>query len=671
MDTDKNTAAARDSMRRLCVYNGGFLTQKRTRRILTLSGYDISIGTPHDGDAIGVWGNSPTSHRGEKVAEKTDAPIIRVEDSFLRSVRTGRDGDSELGLNIDTNGVHFDPSTKSDLERILIENPLDDTALLNRAKGAMAQIRRLHLSKYNDFDPDLPPPDPGYVLVIDQTRKDASVQASGADLNTFREMLYYAQEEHPSARIIIKTHPETNASHRDGYFTTDNCNDRIEICDAPYSPYMLFEGAIAIYTVSSQMGFEAILTGHKPVVFGQPFYMGWGLTDDRKPLDRRQRRLTKAQLFAAAMILYPTWYDPFRDRLCQIEDVIANLSAQAKAWQMDRNGWIASGIRMWKRAPLQNFFGGAQRLQFTDDQAINKDTRNHMVWASKSDIHPPNTTFVEDGFIRSKGLGAELTPPLSLICDRVGIYYDPTRPSHLENLIETSAKLPETAIERAEKLIAKLTSAKVSKYNTGTTQLPPMPAGRRILVPGQVQDDASLIYGADTFNTNLALLNAVRTSNPAAVIIYKPHPDVEAGLRDGALHEANDIADVVLSGIDPITAIEAVDEVWTMTSLLGFEALLRGKRVACFGTPFYAGWGLTDDRAKPIARRSALPNIAALAHAALIDYPRYFDPVTKQACPPEIIIERLISQPEPHRGLFNRILSKLQGVFTSYRGFWC
>ena len=36
-------------------------------------------------------------------------------------------------------------------------------------------------------------------------------------------------------------------------------------------------------------------------------------------------------------------------------------------------------------------------------------------------------------------------------------------------------------------------------------------------------------------------------------------------------------------------------KVWTMTSLLGFEALLRGKPVTCLGAPFYAGWGLTRD----------------------------------------------------------------------------
>jgi len=336
---------------------------------------------------------------------------VRIEDAFLRSVRTGRDGDEPLGLHIDRRGVHFDPSVPSDLEMILREDPLDDHALLQRAKDAIALIQRDNLSKYNMTDPGLPPLDPGYVLVIDQTRGDASVKASGADLNTFKEMLFYAQTEHPKAKILIKTHPETGAGHRGGYFDAESTSDRITLLDAPYPSTMLFEGAIAVYTVSSQMGFEAILSGHKPVVFGQPFYMGWGLTDDRAPLDRRQRKLTKAQLFAAAMILHPTWYDPYRDQLCTLEQAIDTLEAQARAWRADHDGWAAYGMRMWKRKPLQEVFGAVRPVVFPKDTAPRTDGRRAMVWANKADHAPPNAVRVEDGFLRSRGLGADLIPP--------------------------------------------------------------------------------------------------------------------------------------------------------------------------------------------------------------------------------------------------------------------
>ncbi|NHX27720.1 capsular polysaccharide biosynthesis protein, partial [Escherichia coli] len=127
-DTDENRR--RDpSLRRLFVYNGGFLTQGRVRRILELEGYRISLGKRGPEDMVGVWGQSPTSPRGEAVARHTDAPVLRVEDAFLRSVLPGRaGGGAPLGLMLDGRVVHFDPSRPSDLEHLLATHPLDDTA---------------------------------------------------------------------------------------------------------------------------------------------------------------------------------------------------------------------------------------------------------------------------------------------------------------------------------------------------------------------------------------------------------------------------------------------------------------------------------------------------------------------------------------------------------------
>lgn len=656
----------------LYVYNGGFLTQTRVRRILDLAGFDIRLGAPGDGDLVGVWGQSPTSPRGEAVAERRDTAIVRVEDSFLRSVRLGRDGDFPIGLNIDRRGLHFDPSAPSDLEMLLSEEPLDDTNLLNRAKAGIAALKTAHLSKYNAFDAKRTVPAPGYVLVIDQTRKDASIKASGADSNTFREMLFYAQTEHPNTRIIIKTHPETVAGHRDGYFTSSDTSELITLCEDAVSPWALLEGAIAVYTVSSQLGFEAILAGHKPVVFGQPFYMGWGLTDDRKPLQRRQRDLTRAQLFAAAMILYPTWYDPYHDRLCSFEEAAATMDVLARAWREDHRGWVAADMRLWKRAPLQRFFGASKRVAFAKgSRAVVKTTatqRRLMRWAGSA---ARDAILVEDGFLRSRGLGADLIAPLSLVLDDLGIYYDATRPSRLEELINASGDLDTGALRRAAALITRIAEAGLSKYNlTGDTGLPDLPEGRRILVPGQVEDDASIQWGATDVTTNRAMLEAVRRANSAAVILYKPHPDVEAGLRTGHVPDATAFADVILRNVNPIAAIDAADEVWTMTSLLGFEALLRGTPVTCLGTPFYAGWGLTDDRAMPVTRRTARPDLAALVHAALIAYPRYFDPVTRLPCPVEVIVDRIENDDIPPPGPMNRTLAKLQGLFASYAFLW-
>lgn len=654
--------------KRLYVYNGGFLTQTRIRRILELAGYQIRLGAPGPDDMVGVWGQSPTAPRGEAVADWRDTPVMRVEDAFLRSVLPGRDGAPPLGLLLDRSGVHFDPATPSDLEKLLATHPLDDFALLQRARDASARLRDLHLSKYSGYDPDLPVPDPGYVLVIDQTQGDASVTASGATLATFREMLAFAEIENPGARILIKTHPETAAGHRPGYFTEDQVAGRAELIDAPVSPWALLEGAVAVYTVSSQLGFEAIMAGHKPRVFGQPFYGGWGLTQDENPVPRRERKLTRAQLFAAAMILAPTWYDPCRDRLCTLEQAIDQFAAQTRAWREDRHGWQARDIRLWKRPHFQKFFGHVTPARFAD--APRKDGRRAMIWASRAESET-DAVRVEDGFLRSRGLGAALTPPLSLICDDLGIYYDPTRESRLERLITAATGLRPDQSHRAERLIARITAGGLSKYNLGAPP-PDLPEGRKILVPGQVEDDASIRLGCGDIRTNLALLERCRAENPDAVLIYKPHPDVEAGLRPGAIptETAAKLADLVLSDTDPAALLGQVDAVWTLTSLLGFEALLRGLPVTCLGMPFYAGWGLTQDLMPPPARRQARPDLAGLVHASLIDYPRYFDPISGQPCPVEVVVDRLASDADLPRAPALRVLSKLQGVFAGAAPFW-
>ncbi|MCH2076955.1 MAG: capsular polysaccharide biosynthesis protein [Rhodobacteraceae bacterium] len=649
----------------LHVFNGGFLTQRRTRRILELAGYDIRVGKPPEDGLVGVWGASPTSHRGEKVSDLTGASLLRVEDAFLRSVHPGRSGDLAHGLLLDHSGVHFDPSRPSDLETLLATHALDDTALLNRARQAIELMRHAHLSKYNAFHPEMEPPAPGYVVVIDQTAGDASVTASGADKATFKEMLVFAQTEHPGARILLKTHPETAAAHREGHFGPEDESNLISLYDKPVSPWVLFEGARAVYTVSSGLGFEAIFAGHKPRVFGQPFYGGWGLTQDENPVARRTRTLTRAQLFAAAMILYPTWYDPYRDTLCEIEDVIATLSAEARAWREDNQGWVMSGMRLWKRRPLTQFYGSVTAPVFEDDpaKAAGSD-RPHMAWASKG---ASGAVRCEDGFLRSRGLGAELIPPLSLVLDDLGIYYDPSSESRLERLIAASPKLPSGCVARAARLRQALTAARLSKYNLGggTTELP---EGHKILVPGQVEDDASIRTGTDAVSTNAALLEAARAAHPEAVLVYKPHPDVESGLRPGAM--SAEAADIVATDADPIELIDACDEVWTMTSLLGFEALLRDTPVTCLGTPFYSGWGLTTDLGRVPARRQGEVTLDGLIHAALIDYPRYFDPVTGRPCPPEVVVERLRDGKLPKPGLGLRLLSKAQGALASYAHLW-
>ena len=106
-----------------------------------------------------------------------------------------------------------------------------------------------------------------------------------------------------------------------------------------------------------------------------------------------------------------------------------------------------------------------------------------------------------------------------------------------------------------------------------------------------------------------------------------------------------------------------------MTSLLGFEALIRGLPVTCLGTPFYAGWGLTRDLGPVLARRTARPTLTALTHAALIAYPRYHDPISRRPCPPEVAVERLAEGKLPLPAA-HRLLARAQGLLASRPEIW-
>ena len=71
----------------------------------------------------------------------------------------------------------------------------------------------------------------------------------------------------------------------------------------------------------------------------------------------------------------------------------------------------------------------------------------------------------------------------------------------------------------------------------------------------------------------------------------------------------------------------------------------------------------------PPRRREDI-SLPGLVHAALIDYPRYFDPVTRLPCSVEVVVERLSKGDVPHPGLRNRLLSKLQGLLSSRAHLW-
>ena len=270
---------------------------------------------------------------------------------------------------------------------------------------------------------------------------------------------------------------------------------------------------------------------------------------------------------------------------------------------------------------------------------------------------------VEDGFVRSVGLGSDLTQPYSLVIDTRGIYFDPSQESDLEHLLNFH-NFSDVERERAQKLRQYLIEKKLSKYNNYEGVSLDLPKNKKIiLVPGQVEDDASIRFGASGMS-NLELLKEARLSDENAYIIYKPHPDVLAGNRVGSVepHVGLQFCDQIVTEVSLDSVLSLADEVHTMTSLVGFEAIMRGIKVFTYGLPFYAGWGLSQDK-HVCERRKRRLSVDELTAATLLLYPQYIDPKTEKLCEVEVT---LVGLEEERQKLADSMLYR---VLTKTRNF--
>ncbi|WP_234842994.1 capsular polysaccharide export protein, LipB/KpsS family [Sinorhizobium meliloti] len=255
--------------------------------------------------------------------------------------------------------------------------------------------------------------------------------------------------------------------------------------------------------------------------------------------------------------------------------------------------------------------------------------------------------YVEDGFIRSIGIGALHTPPMSMVFDRQDMYFNANAPTDLEDILRKYDFDGDPALmERAVALKQRLLDSRISKYNSGEAFDPEKAFGakllKRVLVIGQVERDASIAYGSQKKYKNNDLVWLAVRENPDAQVIYKPHPEVLQGTAatESDPYAVSGAAMVLDQDVSLSDALDTIDHVYTITSLAGFEALLRGIKVTTFGCPFYSGWGVTDDR-QPNPRRGRTLSVDQIFAAAYILYPKYFDPIAREHIEPEKALDIL------------------------------
>lgn len=592
-------------------------------------------------DVVLVWGRKENARVALEWARENNVPVWFLEDGWIRSSSQDAHARNCYSLIVDREGVYYDGTAPSGIESFLNHKPDEFARLADATALAYAgQCRRTlvehNITKYNYCrTPAIDQSDErSLVLVVDQTLDDASVRFGGMNQQRFIDMLSAAIAENPTARIVVRTHPDVVAGIKQGYLSEAAGKLGIEVLAGVDNPLIWLKHANRVYVGTSQLGYEALLCERPVSVFGQPFYAGWGLTDDRQSHPRRSANRGIDELFHVTHVEFARYCSPMNGERWQLHECLAHVALQKTEFSRNARRFHGVGITAWKRRYISQFLRSPDgSLSFGEaDSAASSGADTLITWGfrrfAQADADSGLPVWrIEDGFLRSTGLGSDFTAPGSLVIDGQGLYFDPAAVSDLETLLNHHV-CSTSDVTRASQLRRRILGAGISKYNVGQAGKPfARPADRVcVLVTGQVEDDESILRGCADITTNAALLQATRKARPDAWIVYRPHPDVEAGNRKGRVDPftLQSCADEVDTGTSISDCIDTCDELHTMTSLSGFEALLRQRKVVTYGAPFYAGWGLTEDH-HVLERRSRARTLDELVYLTLIVYPRYLD----------------------------------------------
>lgn len=640
------------------------------RNFYTISLYKENLKINKD-DLFFGWGRKKSGLKAMNLAKKYKAKFILLEDGFIRSLNLGVENSPSFSMVKDDIGIYYDATMPSKLENLLNTYEFKGEEI-KQAKKAIELIKKYKISKYNnnlDIPDDYFQKDEKRVLIIAQTANDASLEFGLAkDFKTV-DMIKDAIKENPDSKIYIKIHPDVLSGKKQSDLDINSLPKECILISENFNPIALLEFFDKVYTKTSGMGFEALIQECECVCYGMPFYAGWGLTKDKLECKRRMQKRSLEEVFYAAYILYSEYFNPYLNQKSNIFDTIQTLAKYKSIEKANSNRLFMLGFTLWKRYFIKPFFK-AKNNEIIFLNSIKslaryklKEDDKFFIWGKKYDENTlknlllvkakeqnltnftPKVSLVEDGFIRSISLGSDLTRPFSLIVDDKGLYIDPNKVSKLEELLQNEI-FDKNMLNRAKNIIKTLLENRFSKYNGlkhEDLKINAKIGQKVILIPAQVEDDASMILGGFGLST-LDLLKEVRSKNQDAYIIFKPHPDVLSGNRVGLKDETLilEFCDEIVKDCSIDSAIKIADEIHTITSTSGFDALLRAKKVFTYGMPFYAGWGLTKDKYR-CERRTRKLSLEELVAGALIIYPRYINPKTKTLCEIEVCLDIMLN----------------------------
>lgn len=261
----------------------------------------------------------------------------------------------------------------------------------------------------------------------------------------------------------------------------------------------------------------------------------------------------------------------------------------------------------------------------------------------------------EDGFIRSYGTWADsaipqnLLQPCSLTVDTLGYYFDATRPTRIENMLnDDSLNIGDTELNESKRIVEKIVNNKISKYNHQPLAMPDFDFGKhskKVLVIDQSYGDYAISKGLADDSTFKRMLADAIDENPDSDILVKTHPDsmcrgsCQRGYYQGMSRNGRVIP--VTFPVNPYSLINISDTVYVCSSQFGFEALMAGKTVKTYGVPFYSNWGVTEDKIV-VDRRKRKRNLYELFYIFYILYTFWYNPKTNSISNVDDVVDYMI-----------------------------
>ena len=274
------------------------------------------------------WGQKKTSFKAMKYASKHNLPYYALEDGFVKSLSQGRWKEQEIifSLIIDRQGIYYNSAAPSELESIICDTVNSENFEQYSSQGAklISLITSNNIVKFNvrsstsenGSSIKIIAKDSS-VLLIDQTFGDSSVVLGNASKESFDQMLSDAISKYGPDNVFVKIHPNVINRKAKGYFSLHRLRQsKVHIISSDVNTAQLLKIFKNVYVVTSGTGYEALMAGCHVTCYGEPFYSGYGLTEDKKTstqirrIKKLNRPLTIKLLAYAIFYRYSIFIDP-------------------------------------------------------------------------------------------------------------------------------------------------------------------------------------------------------------------------------------------------------------------------------------------------------------------------------------------------------------------------